>query len=200
MTSRTLVHPIRPKRRADLRPDRRLHRPDAAGRRVPADRRVEPGACRRNVKHSWSQTKVRWSSASTSLSSTGGGHGKIERRKRRRREREAHEQAVHEGAAQAPGRAVSPPGVGEAQGPARDRRVRGAGWGRQGRDDPRDHGTRQPARVPRRRAAGTLRPREVADVHAALHGALPGGGRDRDLRPLVGDVVGVFEVRWRITM
>ena len=34
-----------------------------------------------------------------------------------------------------------------------------------------------------RRAAGAVRPREIADVHAALHGAFPGRGRDRDLRP-----------------
>ena len=47
----------------------------------------------------------------------------------------------------------------------------------------RHHRARQPARVPRRRAARAVRPREVADVHAALHAALPGGGRDRDLRP-----------------
>ena len=74
-------------------------------------------------------------------------------------------------------------GVGEAQGPARDRRVRGARRRGQGRHDQGDHRARQPARVPAGRAARAVGPREDADVHAALHAALPGGRRDRDLRP-----------------
>ena len=47
----------------------------------------------------------------------------------------------------------------------------------------RDHRAGQPARVPGRRAAGADRAREVADVHPALHPALPGRRRGRDLRP-----------------
>ena len=43
--------------------------------------------------------------------------------------------------------------------------------------------TRQSARVSARGAARAVRSREVADVHAALHAAFPGGRRDRDLRP-----------------
>ena len=45
------------------------------------------------------------------------------------------------------------------------------------------HRAGQPARVPRRRAARADRAREVADVHPALHPALPGRRRGRDLRP-----------------
>ena len=62
-------------------------------------------------------------------------------------------------------------------------RLRGARRRRQGRHDQGDHRAREPARVPRRRAAGADRAREVADVHAALHAAPAGGRRDRDLRP-----------------
>ena len=47
----------------------------------------------------------------------------------------------------------------------------------------RDHRAGQPAGVPRRRAAGADRAREVADVRPALHAALPGGRRGRHLRP-----------------
>ena len=43
----------------------------------------------------------------------------------------------------------------------------------------------QPARVPRRRAAGAERPREDPDLLPALHGAAAGGRRGRDLRPLL---------------
>ena len=62
-------------------------------------------------------------------------------------------------------------------------RVRGPRRRRQGRHDQGDHRAREPARVPRDRAAGADRAREVADVHPALPAAPPGGGRDRDLRP-----------------
>ena len=61
-------------------------------------------------------------------------------------------------------------------------RVRGPRHRRQGRHDQGDHRARQPARVPRRRAARADRAREVADVHPALHAALPRRGRGRDLR------------------
>ena len=98
-----------------------------------------------------------------------------------RRQDEA--QGVREGAAQAPDRTLPPAGVGEAQGTAGDRRLRGPRRGRQGRHHQGDHRTRQPARVPARRAAGPVGPREDADVHAALHAALPGCRRSRDLRP-----------------
>ncbi len=40
-----------------------------------------------------------------------------------------------------------------------------------------------PPRVPARRPAGPVGPREDADVLAALHAALPGRRRSRDLRP-----------------
>jgi hypothetical protein len=44
-----------------------------------------------------------------------------------------------------------------------------------------DRRARQPARVSCRRLAGADRTREVADVCSALHSALAGSGRDRDL-------------------
>ncbi len=62
-------------------------------------------------------------------------------------------------------------------------RLRGARRGRQGRHDQGADRAREPARVPRGRAARADRAREDADVRAALHPALPGGGRGRDLRP-----------------
>ena len=96
--------------------------------------------------------------------------------------RQDEEQGVHEAAAQAAGRAVPAAGMGQAQGPPRHHRVRGPRHGRQGRDDPRAHRTRQPARVPGGGAAGALRSREDADVRPALHGALSRGGRDRRVR------------------
>ena len=71
----------------------------------------------------------------------------------------------------------------KAHGRARHRRLRGARRGGQGRHDQGHHRAGQPARLPRRRAAGAVRPREDPDVHAALHRALPGRRRDRDLRP-----------------
>ena len=70
-----------------------------------------------------------------------------------------------------------------AQGAQGLRRLRGTRRGRQGRDDQGDHRAGQPARLPRRGAAGADRAREVADVRAALHPALPGGRRGRHLRP-----------------
>ena len=78
---------------------------------------------------------------------------------------------------------VPSPGVGQAQGAARHHRLRGPRRRGQGRHHPGDHRAGQPARVPPGRAAGAVGPREVADVHAALHAAFPGGRRDRDLRP-----------------
>ena len=89
---------------------------------------------------------------------------------------------VREGAAAAAGQAVRPAGVGQSQGPARHRRLRGARRGRQGRHDQGDHRAREPTRLPRRGAAGAVRPREEPDVPAALHAALSGGRRDRHLR------------------
>ena len=70
-----------------------------------------------------------------------------------------------------------------AQGPQGLHRLRGARRRRQGRHHQGDHRARQPARVPRRRAAGADRAREEPDVRAALHAALPGRRRGRDLRP-----------------
>ena len=72
--------------------------------------------------------------------------------------------------------------LGQGEGPARRRHLRGARRRRQGRHDPRDHRAGQPARVPRRRAAGAVGPREEPGLHAALPAALPGGGRGRHLR------------------
>ena len=42
---------------------------------------------------------------------------------------------------------------------------------------------RKSARLPRRRPASAIGPREDANICATLHAALPGGGGDRDLRP-----------------
>ena len=53
-----------------------------------------------------------------------------------------------------------------------DRHLRRARRRRQGRHDQGDHRARQPARLPRRGAAGAVRPRKEPDVHAALHAAL----------------------------
>jgi len=47
--------------------------------------------------------------------------------------------------------------------------------GKGGRHHQGPHRAGEPARVSGGRAAGALRPREVADVHAALHGAFSGG-------------------------
>ena len=92
-------------------------------------------------------------------------------------------QGLREGAAQAAGRAVPAAGLGQGQGRAGHHRVRGARCCRQGRHDQGDHRARQPAGLPRRRAAGAVGPRKDPDVHAALHGAFPGRRRNRDLRP-----------------
>ena len=62
-------------------------------------------------------------------------------------------------------------------------RLRGARHGRQGRHDQADHRAGEPAGVPGRRPAGADRTRAVADVHPALHPALPGRRRGRHLRP-----------------
>ena len=77
----------------------------------------------------------------------------------------------------------SPPALGQGEGPARHHRVRGPRRRRQRRHHQGHHRARQPARLPRRRAAGSVGPREVADVHAAVHAALPCRRRDRHLRP-----------------
>ena len=100
----------------------------------------------------------------------------------RRRPRQALGQGIRQAAAQAAGRVVSSANLGESQGPARHRPVRGTGRRRQGRHHQGHHGARQPTRVPDRGPAGAVRPREVADVHAALHAALPQRRRGRALR------------------
>ena len=92
-------------------------------------------------------------------------------------------QEIREGIAQAPRRAVPAARVGQTQGPARDHHLRGPRCRRQGRHHQGHHRARQPAGVPRGGAARPVRPRKVADVHAALHAAFPGRGRGRDLRP-----------------
>ena len=78
--------------------------------------------------------------------------------------------------------AVPPAAMGQGKGPARRHRLRGTRRGREGRHDPRHHRAAQPARVPRRRAAGAVGSREDPGLHAALPAALPGGGRGRHLR------------------
>ena len=83
---------------------------------------------------------------------------------------------IREEAAQAAGRAAPAAGVGQAQGPPGHHRLRGPRHRRQGWDDPRAHRAGQPARVPPRRAAGAVRPREDGDVHAAVPRALPAAG------------------------
>ena len=60
-------------------------------------------------------------------------------------------------AASASGGAVSAPGLGEAQGPAGHRRVRGTRRRRQGRHDPGAHRAREPAGLPPRGAARARR-------------------------------------------
>ena len=77
-------------------------------------------------------------------------------RDRKRRQDEA--QGLRKGAAQAAGRALPPAGLGESEGAAGHRRVRGPRRRREGRHDQGDHRTRQPARVPGRGAAGAVRP------------------------------------------
>ncbi len=69
------------------------------------------------------------------------------------------------------------------KGAADHHHLRGARRRGEGRDDPLAHRAREPSRLPRRRAAGPVRPREEPDVHAAVHAALPRRRRDRDLRP-----------------
>ena len=84
---------------------------------------------------------------------------------------------------QAARRAGQAAGMGRAQGAQGLHRLRGPRRRRQGRHHQGDHRARQPAGVPRRRAARADRAREVADVCAALPAAPAGRRRDRDLRP-----------------
>ena len=95
----------------------------------------------------------------------------------------AQAQGLRKGARQAAGRALPPAGLGEGLRRAHHHRARGPRRRRQGRADQGDDRTREPARLSRRRPAGAVGPREDADVHAALHGALSRRRRDRDLRP-----------------
>ena len=60
--------------------------------------------------------------------------------------------------------------------------LRGTRRCRQGRRHQAHHAAAQPAYLPRRRAAGTERPRAHAVVFPALRGAPAGGRRDRSLR------------------
>ena len=62
-------------------------------------------------------------------------------------------------------------------------RLRGQGYGRQGRHHQADHGARQPSCLQGRGAVRSDRAREVADVHPALPGPFPGRWGGRDLRP-----------------
>ena len=104
-------------------------------------------------------------------SAAGAGHG------------EAEAQGLRQGAREAARRARQAAGVGRAQGAQGLHRLRGPRRRRQGRHDQGDHRAREPARLPRRRAAGADRAREEPDVRAALPAAPAGGRRDRDLRP-----------------
>src|SRR5206468_5641023 len=88
-----------------------------------------------------------------------------------------------EGASPASGRALPSPGVGETQGPADHHSVRGTRRRGEGRHDSRHHRTCESPRVPPRGVTRSIRPREEPDVYTALYAALPGGWRDRDLRP-----------------
>ena len=97
--------------------------------------------------------------------------------------RDAQAQGVRQGARATARRARQAAAVGGAQGAEGLRRVRRPRRRRQGRHDQGDHRAREPARVPRRGAARADRAREEPDVHAALHAALAGRRRDRDLRP-----------------
>ena len=98
--------------------------------------------------------------------------------------RQAQAQGLRKGARQAAGRALPPAGLGQGDRRAHHHRARGPRRRRQGRADQGDDRTREPARLSRvspcrrRRTA-----QKTADVHAALHRALSGGRRDRDLRP-----------------
>ena len=83
---------------------------------------------------------------------------------------------------QAPGEAVPAPGMGQAQGVAGHHRLRRTGRRGQGRHDQGDHRAREPANFPGGGAAGAVGPGEVADVHPAVHAALPRRGGGRDLR------------------
>ena len=90
---------------------------------------------------------------------------------------------VRGGASTPSGRTLRAPGMGKGQGAASHRRVRRTRRRGQGRDHPRHHRARQPARVSRCRAARPLGSGKEPDVHAAVHAAFPGRRRDRDLRP-----------------
>ena len=73
--------------------------------------------------------------------------------------------------------------MGEIQGIARHHSVRRPRHRRQGRNDQGDYRESEPARVPGRRAAVSVRAREDADVHPALRPAVSGRRRSRHLRP-----------------
>ena len=52
-----------------------------------------------------------------------------------------------------------------------------------GGDNQGNHRACKPARVSRRRLAGSDRAREIADVHSAIHAVPPGRRGSRDIRP-----------------
>ena len=96
--------------------------------------------------------------------------------------RQDEAEGVRARAAHVARRARGDAGVGEGVRGQGVRRVRGPRHRRQGRHDQGDHGAGEPPGVPGRGSAGADRAREVADVRAALHPALPGRRGGRHLR------------------
>ena len=88
-------------------------------------------------------------------------------------------------AAAASGRTDQAAGLGAAHRREDRRHLRGPRQRRQGRRHQAHHPAPQPARRPRRGAAGAQRPREDPVVFPALRAAPAGGRRDRAVRPLL---------------
>ena len=91
-------------------------------------------------------------------------------------------QSLREGIAPASGRALPFAGLGERKGRAHHHPVRGTRRRWQGRDHQGAYRAGKPADVPGGGASGSLRSPKIPDVHAALHPAIPRGGRDHHLR------------------
>ena len=97
--------------------------------------------------------------------------------------REAVAQGLSEGAAQAPGPALPPPGMGQGQRHARNHRARRARHRRQKRLYSRAQGARQPAGLPRRRSRFPERGEAAQAVPPTLRRAVSRRRRNRDVRP-----------------
>ena len=139
------------------------------------DRRHVRSATRRKEKSKKTKIKGRKNKKTDARRRDAAGAPAVDRRGRPPKaapSRKLKRKEYDEGAGAAARRARQAAGMGQVQGPEGLRRVRRARRRRQGRHDQGDHRARQPARVPRGRAARADRAREEPDVRAALPAAL----------------------------